>query len=293
MFEYCVDPDSLSGLSWLSCYLTTVKHQSLYWSILTVLTLLAVTAPLAVALGLAGALARRSPFGAVRGLGWGYTSMVRGIPDLIFFLFVPLAIDQLLEYIRHRVICPQETGPVWVGHDFLVCDAAKLPLGPSPEWVHDMYGFALAVVAFAIVFGAFCANVIHGAMNAVPRAQLETARAYGLSPRQVMFRIHLPQTWIYALPGLSNVWMILIKATPLLFLMGVEDIVYWARELGGTKSARFSDYPHGDWRIYYFSGLLVFYLLFTWFSQIGLNRLTDRVSRGQATLAGGKGGVGR
>jgi polar amino acid transport system permease protein len=40
--------------------------------------------------------------------------------------------------------------------------------------------------------------------------------------------------WIYALPGLSNIWMILIKATPLLFLLGIEDIVYWARELGGS-----------------------------------------------------------
>ena len=49
--------------------------------------------------------------------------------------------------------------------------------------------------------------------------------------------------------------MILIKATPLLFLLGVEDIVYWARELGGTKLARFTDYPHGDWRLWYFLGL--------------------------------------
>jgi polar amino acid transport system permease protein len=102
--------------------------------------------------------------------------------------------------------------------------------------VHETYGFFLAVLTFAIVFGAFAANVLFGAMRAVPRAQMETAEAYGMTQRQAFWRILVPQMWVYALPGLSNLWMILIKATPLLFLLGVEDIVYWARELGGSKS---------------------------------------------------------
>jgi polar amino acid transport system permease protein len=91
--------------------------------------------------------------------------------------------------------------------------------------------------------------------------------------------------WVYALPGLSNLWMILVKATPLLFLLGVEDIVYWARELGGTKGAVF-DYPHPDWRLWYFIGLLFFYLGLTRVSEIVLSRLMDRLSKGQATAAG-------
>ena len=85
---------------------------------------------------------------------------------------------------------------------------------------------ALAVFTFAIVFGAFAANVLYGAMHAVPKAQLETAEAYGMSQSQVFRRILMPQMWLYALPGLGNLWMILIKATPLLFLLGVQDIVY-------------------------------------------------------------------
>jgi polar amino acid transport system permease protein len=89
--------------------------------------------------------------------------------------------------------------------------------------------------------------------------------------------------WIYALPGLSNLWQILVKATPLLFLLGVEDIVYWARELGGTKTSVY-DYPHGDWRIYYFLVLLVFYLALTKLSEMGFGRLTRRFSRGQKTI---------
>lgn len=119
-----------------------------------------------------------------------------------------------------------------------------------------------AVLAFSIVFGAFAANVLYGAMNSVPRAQLETAEAYGMTRRQMNRRILIPQMWAYAVPGLSNLWMILIKATPLLFLLGVEDIVYWARQLGASKTSSFA-YPHPDWRLYYFLAILVFYLLMT------------------------------
>ena len=153
--------------------------------------------------------------------------------------------------------------------------------------VHKIYGFFIAVVTFALVFGAFAANVLFGAMRAVPKAQIETALAYGMNERQSFWRITVPQMWGYALPGLSNLWMVLVKATPLLFLLGVEDIVYWARELGGTKNPRFTDYPHGDWRMWYFLTLLVFYLGLTKFSEIYLERLSTRFKRGQAVTGGG------
>ena len=106
-----------------------------------------------------------------------------------------------------------------------------------------------------------------------------------MSHGQVFRRILVPQMWVYALPGLSNLWMILIKATPLLFLLGVKDIVYWARELGGSKTQAY-EYPHADWRLWYFLGLLVFYLCFTKLSEIVLTRLSARLSHGQATAAG-------
>ncbi|MEQ8441563.1 MAG: ABC transporter permease subunit [Alphaproteobacteria bacterium] len=281
MFEFCTEPDTLESLSWLACYLTTPKHGLFYLSFITVIgLLLAAVGPILV-LGLLGALAKRSALFPVRWLGSLYTTMVRGIPDIVFFLFVPIALDQGIEYVRHVVLCPEAEGSVWVGNDFVVCAAAKAPLSTAAPWVHDTYGFILALIAYAIVFGAFAANIIDGALRAVPKGQLESANAIGMSPFQVLWRIHLPQMWIYALPGLSNLWMILIKATPLLFLLGVEDIVYWARELGGMKTQAY-DYPHPDWRVWYFGGLLVFYLGLTWISQIGFDRLTARVSRGMA-----------
>ena len=151
--------------------------------------------------------------------------------------------------------------------------------------VHDFYGFSLALLAFGFVFGAFTGNVLLGAMSAVPKAQLETGEAFGFSPRQIFRRILLKQMWVYALPGLSNLWMILIKATPLLFLLGIEDIVYWAKELGGIKTGVY-EYPHPDWRAWYFGVLLIFYLLLTYLSQSVFDKLTSRLSLGQATMAG-------
>ncbi len=270
----------------MACYLTTTKHISLYWSVLTVLLLLAITAPAALAFGFAGASAARSRTAPVSWIGRGYIAVVRGVPDVAFFLFFVIALDQGIEYLRHKTLCPDWSEPIRQGNDFVVCQAAKMPLGNAPQWVHETYGFAIAVLTFAIVFGAFSANVLYGAMQAVPRGQLETAESYGMTPRQTFWRVLVPQMWVYALPGLSNLWMVLMKATPLLFLLGVEDLVYWARELGGIKTPRFTDYPHGDWRMWYFLALLIFYLLFTRVSEIVLARLMTRLSHGQATTAG-------
>ncbi|MFK7892713.1 MAG: hypothetical protein AB8B63_18005, partial [Granulosicoccus sp.] len=90
----------MSGLSWLSCYLTTGKHFAFYWSFLTVLLLLAITAPTALALGFIGARAARSRSLILRGTGKIYISFVRGVPDIVFFMFFVIALDQGFEWIR-------------------------------------------------------------------------------------------------------------------------------------------------------------------------------------------------
>ncbi|MCZ7676770.1 MAG: ABC transporter permease subunit [Roseovarius sp.] len=286
MFGFCTDPSALSDLQWFACYLTTGKHAAFYVSFGTVLLLLAVTAPAALIFGFVGAVAARAQVLPLRLLGKGYIAIVRGVPDIAFFLFFVIALDQGFEWLRHQVLCPDWDRPIRQGNDFVVCAAAKLPLSTAPQWVHEVYGFLLAVLTFAIVFGAFAANVLYGAMRAVPRAQIETAEAYGMTRGQAFRRILVPQMWVYALPGLSNLWMVLIKATPLLFLLGIEDIVYWARELGGTANPRYTAYPHADWRVWYFLALLIFYLGFTRLSEIFLERLTVRLSHGQATTGG-------
>ena len=285
MFEFCADPSTLDTAPWFACYLTNGVHMLFYQSFLTVLLLLAITAPVALAFGFVGAAASRSHILPLSWLGKLYTSMVRGVPDIAFFLFFVIALDQALEWVNHQIQCPDWDEPIRQGANFVVCQAAKIPLNSAPQWVHEVYNYFIAVFTFSIVFGAFAANVLYGAMRAVPRAQLETAEAYGMTRRQTFWRILVPQMWIYALPGLSNLWMILIKATPLLFLLGVEDIVYWARELGGSRTSQYA-YPHPDWRLWYFLVLLVFYLGFTRVSEVVLGRITRRLSHGQATAGG-------
>ncbi len=274
--------------------MTTPKHMNLFYSVGTVLLLLTLTAPTALLFGFGGAVMARSKNFLVKVIGNAYISIVRGVPDIAFFLFFVIALDQFFEWIRHKTLCPEWNEPIRQGNDFIVCKIAKLPLNSSPQWIHEVYGFFLAVFTFAIVFGAFAANVLYGAMRAVPRSQLETAVSFGMTDGQVFRRILVPQMWIYALPGLGNLWMILIKATPLLFLLGIEDVVYWARELGGTKTAKFTSYPHGDWRVWYFLGLLIFYLIFTRISEVTIYSITKRLSRGAATLDSNlQGQVGR
>jgi polar amino acid transport system permease protein len=101
----------------------------------------------------------------------------------------------------------------------------------------------------------------------VPRGQLEAARAFGLSRMQVLWRIHIRQMWIYALPGLSNAWMLLIKSTSLLSLLQIVDMVSRASALGAPNFSRAAGLVHGDWRWAYYLVLLVFYIALTFVSE--------------------------
>ena len=276
MFEYCSDPSILGTFDWFSCYLTNGKHLLFYKSFALIILLLLITAPLSILLGLLAAVGIKSTSFLLRVISKTYANIVRGIPDIIFFLFIPITIDQVIEFSRHKIKCPNVIESVWQGNDFIVCSAAKLPLNSDPQWIHDIYGFSLAILSFTIVYGAFAANTFYGAMNSVVQSQIDTGKSFGMNRRQIYLRIIFPQMWRYALPGLSNLWMLLIKSTPLLFLLGIQDIVYWARELGGSKTSIFQ-YPHSDWRIWYFIALLIFYLLLTKVSENIIKKISKKL----------------
>ena len=157
----CADPKSLDGLAWLACYLTTGKHMLFYASVGLVLLLLPVTAPVALAMGFAGALARAVAVPAAAAAGQGlHHRWCAGVPDIVFFMFFVIALDQGLEYLRHKIKCPRLGRRRSGRAGLLVCAAAKLPLSSAPQWVHETYGFTLAVLTIRIVFGAFAANVL-------------------------------------------------------------------------------------------------------------------------------------
>jgi polar amino acid transport system permease protein len=258
---------------WLG-YLTNGKHLNWYASVQYTLIAAVLGAFFALLFGLGGAALRNSGNGVLRLIGAGYTNMVRGIPDVLFFLFFPLAFEQLLELLRSQAVCTPETLAANLGQ-WPPCDAANLFFGTTEYLL-------LASVSLGIVYGAFAANVISGAMKAVPRGQLEAARAYGFTRAQVLWRIHVRQMWIYALPGLSNVWMLIIKATSLLSLLQISDIVLWADRLGAPNFSRSAGLIHPDWRWAYYSVLLVFYILLTFVSEKAFDALTRWAGRGMA-----------
>jgi polar amino acid transport system permease protein len=253
-------------------YLTNGKHLAWYASIQYTLVAALLGAAVALVLGLiAAALRNFGPLPA-RLLAASYMNLVRGVPDVLFFLFVPIAFEQCVEWLVSFRACTADTVAASTGQ-WPPCAAANWHL-TTPEY------HVLASISLGIVYGAFAGSVIAGALNAVPIGQLEAARAFGMSRTQILFRIHLRQMWVYALPGLSNCWMTLLKATSLLSLLQILDIVALAQRLGAANYSQLAGLVHSDWRWGYFLALLVFYVILTFMSEKVFAALTRWASRG-------------
>ncbi len=253
-------------------YLTNGKHLSWYASLQFTIFAALFGALIALLLGLAAAAIRNSAPWPFRLLAAGYINIVRGVPDVLFFLFFPLAFEQAMEWIAATQICTPET---------LALNAGQWPPCDAANWRLDSFQYLLlASISLGIVYGAFTANVIAGALQAVPPGQLEAARAFGMSRMQVLRRIHIRQMWIYALPGLSNVWILLIKATSLLSLLQITDFVTWAQRLGASNNSALAGLVHEDWRWRYFLVVLVFYIVVTFLSEKLFAAINRRVRRG-------------
>ena len=253
-------------------YFTNGKHLAWYASVRYTLIAALFGAMLAVLFGVLGAAARRAAFAPLRWLGLAYTTMVRGIPDVLFFLFFPLAFEQLVEFVMSRRLCSAEE---LAGSSWPPCEAAQWYLSTTEYLI-------MACVSLGIVYGAFAANVIHGAMNSVPKGQLESARAFGFTNRQVFWNFQVRQMWVYALPGLSNVWMLLLKATSFLSLLQIADIVQWADRLGAPNYFARAGLVHPDWRWKYYLALFLFYIVLTIISERIFEWLQRKASRGMA-----------
>ncbi len=272
LLQWMADTFGQDAAFW-AAYLTNGKHLTWYSSVGYTLSAAFLGGLCALGFGLVGATLRNSRFKLLELIGAAYTNMVRGVPEVLFFLFFPLAFEQLVELISAQYVCTPQT--LSTAGTWPPCVAANWRLG-TIEYL------LLASVTLGIVYGAFTANVIAGAMHAVPRGQLEAARAFGMSPAQVLWRIHIRQMWIYALPGLSNAWLLLIKATALLSLLQIADIVLWADRLGAPNYVRTAGLVHPDWRWAYYAMLLVFYILMTWLSEKGFAALTRWAGKGMA-----------
>ncbi|MGQ7249725.1 ABC transporter permease [Halomonas sp. V046] len=199
-------------------------------------------------LGLIGASARLSPWAPVRALATVYSTAVRAVPELLLIILLYYAGSQALTGLTNALGFP---GQVEIG------------------------GFVTAVGVLAFVQGAYMTEVFRGAILAIPKGQLEAADAYGFSPWTRFHRISLPAMLPNALPGMSNLWLILIKDTALISVIGFSELFFTVQQAAASTRAHFLFYAAAG----------VLYLLMTLTSSAAFARLERHVRRGQPPVS--------
>jgi His/Glu/Gln/Arg/opine family amino acid ABC transporter permease subunit len=153
---------------------------------------------IAIVLGLIGAWGKLVKAKIPRAAADSYTTVFRGIPELVLILLVYYGVPTVIQ------------------------DLAK---AVGREIIIDVNPFVAGVITIGFIYGAFSTEVFRGAYLAVPNGQIEAARSVGMSPARAFRRVILPQMWRYALPGLGNVWMVLIKATALISVIQLPELM--------------------------------------------------------------------
>ena len=179
------------------------------------ITVSLVSLGISMLLGIIGALAKLSGFKPLQLAAQAYTTIIRGIPDLVLMLLV------------------------FFGGQVFINQVA--PLIGYEEYI-DINPFMAGVLTIGFIFGAYMTETFRGAILAVNKGQLEAGDAYGMSPFQVFRRILMPQMVRHALPGFGNVWLVLIKATALVSIIGLDDMVRKAALAAGATRLPFTFY---------------------------------------------------
>jgi His/Glu/Gln/Arg/opine family amino acid ABC transporter permease subunit len=201
---------------------------------------------LATTIGIVAAAARLSSQPLARGIAMAYATLIRGVPDLVLMLLIfyggQIALNAIAEHFG------------WVD------DGGSIDLDP----------FTAGTITIGFIYGAYFAETFRGAMLAVPIGQSEAALACGMSRTQVLVRIVLPQTVRHAIPGFTNNWLVLVKATALVSVIGLADLMYRAKQAGAATRAAF----------FYFAVAATVYLAVTSISLAALRAFEHRQARG-------------
>jgi len=220
-------------------------YEWVFWEGAKITLLVGLSAvPVALALGLLGAWGKLAGNPIARSLAGIYTTIVRGVPELVLILLVYYGVTILL----------QQLLSLMTGGDVTV----------------DIDPFTAGTLTLGVIYGAFTTEVFRGAFLALDRGQIEAARAIGMSRILAFRRVILPQVWRYALPGLGNVWLVLIKATALMSVVQLPELMRMA-----DVAARATRMPF----TFYFGASIV-YLLITVASLQVLHRAEARANRG-------------
>ncbi|MDC5490085.1 ABC transporter permease [Acinetobacter baumannii] len=166
---------------------------------------------LSVIIGLIGASSKLSNIKALRYVATAYTTLIRSVPDLVIMLLLfyslQLGLNQITEALQMDQI--------------------------------DINPFVAGVITLAFIYGAYFTETFRGAFQSIPRGQIEAAMAYGMTPWQVFHRVLFPQMMRFALPGICNNWQVLIKATALVSIIGLTDIVKITQDAGRSTMQLF------------------------------------------------------
>jgi histidine transport system permease protein len=197
---------------------------------------------LAVLTGLLGAACKLSKIALLRAWTGLYTTIVRGVPDLVmmllFFYGGQMLLNELTDHFELDMI--------------------------------EINAFTAGVLTIGFIFGAYFTETFRGAFLAVPAGQMEAGRAYGMSGWQVFWRILFPQMIRYALPGIGNNWLVLLKSTAIVSMIGLTDMTLLADQAGRTTHQPFT----------FYLAVCVLYLAMTAVSAQLLKRLEIKYSAG-------------
>jgi len=198
---------------------------------------------IAMLLGITGALFKLSNSKPLQVTAQTYTTLVRGIPDLVLMLLIFFG------------------GQVFVN---------QLALMVGYEEYIDINPYIAGVSTIGFIYGAYMTETFRGAILAVPKGQIEAGHAYGMSSLKVFVRILLPQMIRHAIPGFGNNWLVLVKATALVSVIGLEDMVRQASLAAGATRKPFTFYVV----------VAITYLIITSISVTILRWLENRYSMG-------------
>jgi arginine/ornithine transport system permease protein len=208
---------------------------------LTTLGVAGASLVIAVLLGLAGAAAKLSRIPVIRWLASTYTTVVRGVPDLVLMLLIFFG------------------GQIGI-------NAAAAALGY--EGYVDINPFVAGVATIGFIFGAYLTETFRGALMAIPAGQREAGLAFGMSPMRVFLRITFPQMVRLAIPGFTNNWLVLVKSTAIVSVIGLTDMMHSAGLAAGATREPFT----------FYLAAAAIYLAITSISLLALGALEKRVT---------------
>ena len=197
---------------------------------------------LAIVLGLLGASAKLSKAAFLRVPAQVYTTLIRGVPDLVLMLLIFYSLQTWLTTFTEAM-----------------------------EWDYiEIDPFAAGVITLGFIYGAYFTETFRGAILAVPRGQVEAATAYGLSRAQRFRFVVFPQMMRFALPGIGNNWQVVLKATALVSIIGLADLVKASQDAGKST-----------YQLFYFLVLAaLIYLVITSVSNFALRWAERRYAAG-------------